>query len=53
MNTKQISWCNDNQDKCEEIIHNAHVYMYQFLDQEQEKRIEECVIRGCLERVLY
>ena len=53
MNTKQISWCNGNQDKYEKIIHNAHVYMNKFLDQEQEKHIEECVIRGCLERVLY
>lgn len=48
---EKIDWCNDNQDKCEEIIHNAHVYMSQFQQHEQEKYIEESVIRTFLNNV--
>lgn len=51
--TDKIDWCNDNQDKCEEIIHNAHVYMSQFQQHEQEKHIEESVIRTFLNNVNY
>lgn len=50
---EKIDWCNDNQDKCEEIISNAHEFMSQFQLEEQEKHIEESVIHNYLERVLY
>lgn len=50
---EKIDWCNDNQDKCEEIIYNAHVYMSQFQQHEQEKHIEESVIRKFLNNVKY
>ena len=49
----KIDWCNDNQDKCEEIIHNAHTYMNQFLDQEQEMHIERQVVLKALDKISY
>lgn len=51
--TDKIDWCNDNQDKCEEIIHNAHVHMSQFLDQKQEMHIEQQVVLKALDKISY
>jgi len=40
----KLNWCNNNQEKCKEIIKNANDFMYQFSNKENEKKIEEEVI---------
>ena len=41
---EKLIWCNNNQEQCKTIINNAHSYMSQFANNENEKKIEEAVI---------
>lgn len=47
----KLEWCKKNQDKCKIIIQNANDYMSQFKDQENEKKLEEDVIKLYFEKV--
>jgi len=42
---EKVEWCNNNQDKCKEIIKNAHKFMDQFKDLNEQKKIENEVLR--------
>ena len=42
---EQISWCENNQDKCNEIIKNANNYIEQFLDKKKETIIHFLVLK--------
>lgn len=41
---EKYEWCENNQDKCKEIIKNANYFMSQFLDNEKEEQLEIDVI---------
>lgn len=41
---EKLEWCNDNQEKCKEIVRNANKYMLQFTNQSIEEAIEKKVI---------
>ena len=41
---EKLHWCNNNQDKCEEIIKNANLFMEQFKDEKKEEELEKAVI---------
>ena len=41
---EKLEWCENNQDKCLEIVKNANKFMEQFKDQKQEELIEDMVI---------
>jgi hypothetical protein len=41
---EKYDWCEQNQDKCIEIIQNAHKYMKQFVDIKNEELIEKNVL---------
>ena len=43
---KKLNWCNNNLDKCREIIKNANNYMKQFSNNKLEEQIEETVINS-------
>lgn len=45
---EKFIWCENNQDKCKEIIKNANNYMKQFDNQQHEEFIERCVIEKYL-----
>ena len=42
-------WCERNQDKCKEIIKNAHTFMSQFKNKENEEQLEIDVINTYFE----
>jgi hypothetical protein len=42
-------WCEENQEKCKEIIKNANDFMRQFADVKKEKEIEKAVIEKYFE----
>lgn len=42
-------WCENNQDKCKEIIKNANTYMKQFEDEYMEKKLEIDVLNKYFE----
>ena len=42
-------WCERNQDKCKEIIKNAHIFMSQFKNKENEEQLEIDVINTYFE----
>jgi len=46
---EKLNWCNDNQDKCKQIINNANIYMKQFSDIKKEEQIEIDVINKYFE----
>jgi hypothetical protein len=48
---EKLIWCNNNQDKCKEIIKNANAFMHQFHDDDLETKIEEAVINKYFEIV--
>ena len=37
---EKLEWCNNNQDKCIEIIKNANEFMKQFSDKKMEENLE-------------
>jgi len=41
---EKLHWCNNNQEKCKEIVRNANKYMAQFANQTTEEAIEKRVI---------
>ena len=41
---EKVKWCENNEDKCKDIIKNAHKFMSQFKDEDREEKIEEEVI---------
>jgi len=41
---EKLIWCENNQQKCKEIIKNANNYMKQFADEKYEQFLEKCVI---------
>jgi len=46
---EKLEWCNNNQDKCKQIINNANIYMKQFSDIKKEEEIEIDVINKYFE----
>jgi len=46
---EKLEWCNNNQDKCKEMIKNANKYMSQFSDITKEEEIEIKVINKYFE----
>lgn len=48
---EKLEWCRKNQDKCRQIIKNAHEYMEQFLDLQKEMEIEKEVIEQYFDRM--
>jgi len=46
---EKLEWCNQNQDKCIEIIKNANDFMKQFADEALEEKLEEDVINKYFE----
>jgi hypothetical protein len=42
---EKIEWCNNNQNKCIEIIKNANNFMSQFADNKTEMEIESTVLK--------
>ena len=42
-------WCENNQDKCKEIIKNANTYMKQFKDEYMEEKLEIDVLNKYFE----
>ena len=47
----KLEWCNNNQDKCLEIIKNANEFMEQFSDNDYEKELEKEVLKEYFKRV--
>jgi hypothetical protein len=45
---EKFIWCENNQDKCKEIIKNANNYMKQFENEHYERFLEKCVIEEFL-----
>ena len=43
---EKLKWCNNNQDKCKEIIKNANNFMKQFSNDELEKKLEIDVLNN-------
>ena len=41
---EKLDWCNNNQDKCKDIIKNANLFMIQFEDEKKEEELEIAVI---------
>jgi hypothetical protein len=41
---EKFNWCNNNENKCKEIIKNANNFMKQFSDNKMEEKLEEAVI---------
>jgi len=41
---EKLNWCNNNKDKCKDIIKNANLFMNKFADNKVEETIEEGVI---------
>ena len=48
---EKYKWCENNQDKCIEIIKNAKTYMNQFSNLDRERQIEDIVIKTYLDRI--
>lgn len=48
---EKLIWCNNNQDKCIEIIKNANKFMDQFRDNDYENNIEKKVLKEYFKRV--
>jgi hypothetical protein len=46
---EKLNWCNNNQDKCIEIIKHANTFMSQFSDNELEEQLEIDVINKYFE----
>lgn len=46
---QKLIWCNENQEKCKEIIKNAHEFMNQFKDNKKEEELEKKVINKYFE----
>ena len=41
---EKLDWCNNNQDKCKNIVMNANLFMKQFSDTKLEEKLEIEVI---------
>ena len=41
---ERFKWCENNQEKCKQIIKNARLFMLQFKDNKREEDIEKSVI---------
>ena len=41
---EKLSWCENNQNKCKEIVKNANMFMSQFSNELNERQIEEEVV---------
>ena len=48
---EKYKWCENNQDKCIEIIKNAKTYMNQFSNLDRERAIEDVVIKTYLDKI--
>ena len=48
---EKYKWCENNQDKCIEIIKNANVFMSMFNNKEQEEKLEQDVIHNYFEMI--
>ena len=46
---EKLEWCNNNPEKCKQIVKNANKYMEQFMDIDRETRIENEVIKRYFE----
>lgn len=42
---EKLDWCNNNTDKCKNIIHNANTFMKQFENNEYEEELENEVLQ--------
>ncbi len=47
----QLSWCRGHLEHCREIVKNANLFMEQFKDSQNERRIEEKVVRTYFQKV--
>jgi hypothetical protein len=45
---EKFEWCQDNQNKCKEIIKNAQEHIFQFGDISREAKIQKQVIQNTL-----
>ena len=50
---KQIDWCNNNYDKCIEIIKNSTKYIKQFLNLRKEKIIRKKIFQKYFENIIF
>ena len=50
---EKIEWCDKNQTKCKQIIQNAHSFMDQFRDREDQKKIEKMVLYQYFKRTTH
>lgn len=41
---EKVEWCNNNQDKCKEIVKNANSFMKQFSNNLYEEELEKSVL---------
>ena len=48
---EKYNWCNNNQQKCLEIIKNANTFMDQFKDKNNEEKIEKRVLEEYFKRL--
>ena len=46
---EKLNWCNNNENKCKNIIKNAHEFMSQFKDNNLEEELENSVIEKYFE----
>ena len=46
---EKLEWCNNNQDKCIEIIKNANDFMQQFANNALEEKLEMDVLNKYFE----
>ena len=46
---EKLEWCNNNQDKCIEIIKNANAFMQQFANNSLEEKLEMDVLNKYFE----
>jgi hypothetical protein len=49
----KINWCENNQQSCKIIIHNANRYMQQFKDEQNELAIERRVLELYFDKVKF
>jgi len=48
---EKIVWCEKNPHECKNIINNAHMYMKQFLNEEEESIVESQVITRFINKI--
>lgn len=50
---EKLKWCNENDDKCQQIVKNASEYISDFLNPEEEKKLATLVIKNYFDRLTF